>query len=768
MKVSLTQPQRIIVSILYLVILSAIFILLGGNLNSLAFEVATDRSIWFYSGALLIILGKYVAEPYFTKPTDSLTNSMAVIIALISLNNKSSLFGYGLVLGISMSVLILTLVSISIKASEKPFYKWLSVNSYWYVVNIGSSKVLFSLIYLSSIYSYLALGKPQDLTGFIVLLAFWICLIFFDIIGKFVEFVTKFRTVNKELKFSLGKAIGCENPLLYKVEIDSSGTGNVKNGRLVAIENTRGSRAIGIIINVRQLINKKWISIYLLTDEKGYQLKIPSPSYFLASSNSLFYQVNEAYFINTIEELPPELKEVVSKNYFYLNRDKFCGFVERGTNLNSLRFHLLNKNDINKISEGSILSVNINTQNTLFQVIDGLTFEENLENQDKYGFTIGVARKLGYYNLPDKELNVVSWMPEMYAPVFNHLESDLEEKELKDIADNAIGRLPGSNYQIPIKNINELVTHNTAILGILGIGKSCLTFELLQKSRNEIEDLKIICIDITNEYSLDEKLPSYIPKNEIVSDTENIFSEIDANYEYIETVGTGNYAKLIPERSGNINDYKKAIRQDVLTFLFGNADIPSEYVISKDKRVRIYNPDYHKVSKGEKMGIHVLTPPLSPAEKTRVIAEEILKVLMHFKPNGGKKANVLLVFEEAHSLVPEWNSVANEGDKAAANGTAKIILQGRKYGLGSLVITQRTANISKSILNQCNTIFALRVFDDTGKQFLENYIGSDYSNTLPTLEERHAIIVGKALRLKQPVIVQLNDMKYIKNDQMPS
>jgi DNA helicase HerA-like ATPase len=77
-----------------------------------------------------------------------------------------------------------------------------------------------------------------------------------------------------------------------------------------------------------------------------------------------------------------------------------------------------------------------------------------------------------------------------------------------------------------------------------------------------------------------------------------------------------------------------------------------------------------------------------------------------------------------------------------------------------MVITQRTANVSKSILNQCNTIFAMRVFDDTGRQFLENYIGGDYAATLPTLEERHAIAIGKGLRLKQPVIIQLND----KND----
>lgn len=122
------------------------------------------------------------------------------------------------------------------------------------------------------------------------------------------------------------------------------------------------------------------------------------------------------------------------------------------------------------------------------------------------------------------------------------------------------------------------------------------------------------------------------------------------------------------------------------------------------------------------------------------------------------EARFLVVFEEAHSLIPEWYSGSNDGDKNATNGTAKVILQGRKYGLGTLVITQRTANISKSILNQCNTIFALRVFDDTGKQFLENYTGSDYANLLPTLDERSCVAIGKALKLKQPVIIRLNEM----------
>lgn len=56
----------------------------------------------------------------------------------------------------------------------------------------------------------------------------------------------------------------------------------------------------------------------------------------------------------------------------------------------------------------------------------------------------------------------------------------------------------------------------------------------------------------------------------------------------------------------------------------------------------------------------------------------------------------------------------------------------------------------------------MRVFDDTGKTFWENYIGKDYSDVLPTLEERHAVVIGKGIGLKQPVIIQLNDAKYLK------
>lgn len=121
-------------------------------------------------------------------------------------------------------------------------------------------------------------------------------------------------------------------------------------------------------------------------------------------------------------------------------------------------------------------------------------------------------------------------------------------------------------------------------------------------------------------------------------------------------------------------------------------------------------------------------------------------------------AKVCIVFEEAHSLIPEWNQVANKDDTNHVNRTARIILQGRKFGLGSLIISQRTANVTKTILNQCNTIFALQSFDQTGLDFLKNYMGEQYAHAISTLPARQSILVGKASSSTRPIIFKIQDL----------
>lgn len=718
---------------------------------SFIFDTEKPLYVIFVASALMLILGAYITEPYFSKPSDVIAKSIAMLLVLASLKNPETLIGYTFNKWYSLIIGSAAIISILLLEFPKVarFQRELAVLTTY----AGRPKIFFSILYLTGLLSFFSNSVPE----YITLLIFWLLLIFSQPIERFTSWVLKFSSFSlKQNIVPLGQAIGFQNPFLYKIEIDLlHNKHHYKKGTKVFLQQEGNIGSVGVVFNIQQLLNKQWLSIYILKDKNNNPLKVDiKKNAILSGSNYIFSKLNQVYLIDSIK-LDEAVIEEINSNKLIKNVDNFVGYVSINSNINHINFHIIDSIDLQSFGEGQVLKTAINGTEVLYQVIGGSTEEKLLADKDVYGFTSGKAKKLGIYNTKENELEVVKWLPDIYTPVFLGDKEDLDYEATK-----FIGKLPNTTLGLPLKDLNSLVTHNTAILGILGIGKSCLTFELLKKLNDNLDELKIICIDITNEYGKEDKLPKYISNELIEKDSEFIFRTIHANYEHIETVGTGTYAKLIPEKSGNINEYRKELEKDLIKFLFNSETMPEEYTPSKNKRIRIYNPDLHKVSQGEKMGIHVLTNPLTQAEKTRIICEETFRILMKFKPTNDL-ARVLIVFEEAHSLVPEWNSVANEGDKQATNGTAKVILQGRKYGLGSVVITQRTANISKSILNQCNTIFALRVFDDTGKQFLENYIGKDYSDVLPTLEERHAIAVGKAMKLKQPVILELNDLNDI-------
>jgi len=208
--------------------------------------------------------------------------------------------------------------------------------------------------------------------------------------------------------------------------------------------------------------------------------------------------------------------------------------------------------------------------------------------------------------------------------------------------------------------------------------------------------------------------------------------------------GKANVNKNV-EEGGSVVSFAAAVKEDLKEFLAAGAEF-----------LKVYNPATFEVWRQDSKPYQdkASMASLTPTEITRIITESLLELLQDKMSNT---ARACIVFEEAHSLIPEWNAVASEGDKTATNGTAKAILQGRKYGLGCIVITQRTANVTKSILNQCNTVFALRVFDATGMEFLKNYVGEDYASVLSSLEDRHVVAFGRGSLCRSPVLLRLND-----------
>lgn len=122
---------------------------------------------------------------------------------------------------------------------------------------------------------------------------------------------------------------------------------------------------------------------------------------------------------------------------------------------------------------------------------------------------------------------------------------------------------------------------------------------------------------------------------------------------------------------------------------------------------------------------------------------------------------ISLVLEEAHTIVPEWNFQASNDRyaKALTNTVAQIALQGRKFNVGLLVIAQRTANVSKTILTQCNSIISFKQFDDTSINFLSNYYGEDIAESISNLKPRQAIAVGSAFKSSIPMIFEVPEIK---------
>lgn len=92
------------------------------------------------------------------------------------------------------------------------------------------------------------------------------------------------------------------------------------------------------------------------------------------------------------------------------------------------------------------------------------------------------------------------------------------------------------------------------------------------------------------------------------------------------------------------------------------------------------------------------------------------------------------------------------------NNIGQIALQGRKYGVGFIVIAQRTASVSKTVLTQCNTVIAFQCFDRTSIDFLVNYFPNPLAEALPNLRFRQAVVAGKAVRGSVPLIFEVPDL----------
>lgn len=120
------------------------------------------------------------------------------------------------------------------------------------------------------------------------------------------------------------------------------------------------------------------------------------------------------------------------------------------------------------------------------------------------------------------------------------------------------------------------------------------------------------------------------------------------------------------------------------------------------------------------------------------------------KQEGGRERPLLVVLEEAHVYL------SAQSKSRAATAARRIAKEGRKYGVGLMLVSQRPSEVDPTILSQCGTVIALRLTNDSDRAQVTSCAADNLKGLfamLPVLRTGEALIVGEAVNMPIRAII---------------
>lgn len=142
------------------------------------------------------------------------------------------------------------------------------------------------------------------------------------------------------------------------------------------------------------------------------------------------------------------------------------------------------------------------------------------------------------------------------------------------------------------------------------------------------------------------------------------------------------------------------------------------------------------------------------------VAAMLARLLFNYKLYQSEEERnrdpVLLVCEEAHRYVPD----RGEAEYAAAQSSIqRIAREGRKYGIGLMLISQRPSDVDSTVVSQCGTWIVLRLSNAADQQHVARFLPDNLAGMtrlLPSLAQQEALFVGEGAAL--PARVRIADL----------
>jgi DNA helicase HerA-like ATPase len=151
---------------------------------------------------------------------------------------------------------------------------------------------------------------------------------------------------------------------------------------------------------------------------------------------------------------------------------------------------------------------------------------------------------------------------------------------------------------------------------------------------------------------------------------------------------------------------------------------------------------------GHDKPITVLDVSSAPADVLPLVVGMLLRITYDALvwagdlPMSGRSQPLLVVLEEAHRFIREG------GTTVANRAISTIAKEGRKYGMGLMLVSQRPSDLDREALSQCGTLIALRMTNQADRAHVTSVMPDEMAvlgSLLPALRTGEALVSGEAV-----------------------
>lgn len=262
--------------------------------------------------------------------------------------------------------------------------------------------------------------------------------------------------------------------------------------------------------------------------------------------------------------------------------------------------------------------------------------------------------------------------------------------------------------------------------------------------------------DILGNFTIDSPVPFKL--SEVLSELERLDAErvTDARGKADGKAGdfNGKLSRLIARLDAKRNDRR-------LAFLF---QPPDECMKMDWLENMVHVISAGRGAQGEKTGgIKIIDFSEVPSDVLPLMVSLLAQIVFSTSlwTKSDQRHPIAIMCDEAHLYIPERMN-ADSSDAVAVEIFERIAKEGRKYGIGLVVISQRPSEVNRTVLSQCNNVVAMRLTngDDQSviKRLLPDSLGS-FGDLLPVLDIGEALVVGDASLLPTRVRIAEPKMK---------